>query len=73
MGLGIRLSTTFTGLGFSGHGLRICSPSTKFWSLHTYACSVSIWHVTTLHQSRSLISAFLIRDREEGKPNLDHL
>ena len=55
---------TLTGIGFSGHGFRMCSPITKFWSLHTYACAVSIWHVTTLHQSRSLISAKLILTRE---------
>jgi len=48
---------TFTGVWLSSEGLRMCSPSTKFWSLHTYASAVSMWQVTTLHQSRSLISA----------------
>lgn len=48
---------TFIGVWFSSEGFSMCSPSTKFWSLHTYALVVSMWQVTTLHQSRSLISA----------------
>lgn len=38
-------------------GVRICSPMTKFCRRHTYACGVSVWQVTTLHQSRERISA----------------